>query len=64
MDGRWLAITEAAAYARISRSGLYKFIAAGRLKVYKLGSRTLIRSADLDALIESGTAPAVKAGNP
>lgn len=58
MDSRWLAISEAAAYAKISRSNLYKFIAAGRLPVSKLGARTLVDRADIDALIEGGAAPA------
>jgi excisionase family DNA binding protein len=58
MDGRWMTVAEAAAYARISRSGLYQFVASGRLPIRKLGARTLVDRGDVDRLIESGTASA------
>jgi excisionase family DNA binding protein len=63
MDARWMTVAEGAQYARISRSGLYKFIAAGRLPVRKLGARTLVDRRDIDALIEGDAAPS-KADRP
>jgi excisionase family DNA binding protein len=60
---RWMTVAEAATYARISRSGLYKLIAAGRLPIRKLGARTLVDRRDIDALIE-GTAAPTKADRP
>jgi excisionase family DNA binding protein len=58
-----MTVAEGAQYARISRSGLYKFIAAGRLPVRKLGARTLVDRRDIDALIEGDAAPS-KADRP
>lgn len=42
-------IDEAVAATGIGKSKLYLEIAAGRLKIRKLGSRTLILKADLEA---------------
>lgn len=42
-------IAEAATHLRISRSFLYKLIAAGSIKVAKLGHRTLITGAQIEA---------------
>ena len=58
----WLSVAEAATHARVSRSSLYLLIAAGALPVRKLGRRTLIARAELDSLIEAGTAPTAPGG--
>jgi excisionase family DNA binding protein len=46
-------INEAAAASGFGRTKLYQEINAGNLKAVKLGSRTLIRSTDLEAFISS-----------
>lgn len=46
---------EAAQMLGISRAHLYKMINHGVLRRSKIGSRTLILVADLEALIESAT---------
>lgn len=58
MDQRQLDLTqqvftvaEAAAHLKISRALLYKFIGAGDLRTIKLGTRTLIRGAELDRFV-------------
>jgi excisionase family DNA binding protein len=51
-------IKDAAVALGIGRTKLYELINAGELSVVKLGSRTLIRRADLEALLDkvaSGT---------
>lgn len=62
MDARWMTVAEGAQYARISRSGLYKFIATGRLPIRKLGARTLVDRCDIDRLIEGTAAPTATGG--
>lgn len=44
---------EATAASGISRTTMYGLIKAGELIPVKIGARTLIRRADLEALIES-----------
>jgi excisionase family DNA binding protein len=46
-------INEAAAASGCGRTKLYQEINAGNLKAVKLGSRTLIKSADLEAFVSS-----------
>lgn len=58
----WLSAAEAAHYARVGRTKLYELIKTGALKPRKLGRRTLIARAELDALIDNGAAP--KSGTP
>ena len=48
-----LTIDDAATYSGEPRSKLYELAAAGRLKVFKSGRRTLISVASLDAHIAS-----------
>ena len=45
-------IKEASAACGISRSTLYGLIKAGELVTVKIGSRTLIRRADLEGLLD------------
>jgi excisionase family DNA binding protein len=45
-------INEATAVCGISRTTLYGLMKAGELTPVKIGARTLIRHADLEALIE------------
>ena len=46
-----LSVREAAAALGISRPTLYRLIGRGELTPFKLGSRTLILRADLEALV-------------
>jgi excisionase family DNA binding protein len=46
-------IDEATAATSFGRTKLYQEINAGNLKAVKLGSRTLIRRADLEAFLSS-----------
>jgi excisionase family DNA binding protein len=46
-------IREAAAASGVGRTKLYQEMNAGNLKAVKLGSRTLIKSADLEAFVSS-----------
>ncbi|WP_182177855.1 excisionase family DNA-binding protein [Methylobacterium radiotolerans] len=53
MTGQAFNIGEAAAYVGISREMLSRKIAAGHIRVYRLGYRTVrIAKADLDAWLE------------
>lgn len=49
-------IEQAAAACGISRTTIYSLIKAGELNPVKIGVRTLIRHADLEALINRKTA--------
>jgi excisionase family DNA binding protein len=46
-------ITEAARVTAIGRTKLYEFIKEGRLPIVKVGAKTLVRVAALDALLKS-----------
>jgi excisionase family DNA binding protein len=46
-------VVEAAAYLKISRALLYKFIHAGDLHTIKLGTRTIILGAELDRFVRA-----------
>jgi excisionase family DNA binding protein len=48
-------VLEAAAIYRLSRSTLYKMMAAGALRTVKIGGRRLIPRDVLEALISDGT---------
>ena len=60
---KWLSPAEAANYARVGKTRLYELLKSGALRPRKLGRRTLIARAELDQLIETGTAP-TKADRP
>lgn len=47
----FLTVEEAAEFLRISRVSIYRWIAQGRLKKFKVGSRTLLRKEDVHALV-------------
>lgn len=47
-----LRVSEACASLSISRSKLYEELAAGRLKAFKCGSRTLIPTAEIKAWLD------------
>lgn len=51
-----LSISEVADYFRSSRGHVYNLLRRGELLSVKVGGRTLIRRADVDALIERSTA--------
>lgn len=48
-----MSINQAAAYAGLSRSTIYRLMQRGELQTLKIGSRRLVRRADIDALLES-----------
>ena len=60
----WLSIFDPARYARIGKTRLYQLINLGELRPRKLGRRTLLARAEIDALIEAGSAPTTKASKP
>ncbi len=45
-------VNEAAQYLRISRAHLYKLIRDGRIKTVKLGTRTIVRGAELERFLD------------
>jgi excisionase family DNA binding protein len=45
-------------YIGISRSGAYRLIDAGRLKIVKIGRRTLIRQSEIARFIAEAEGPA------
>ncbi|WP_233245805.1 helix-turn-helix domain-containing protein [Marinicauda salina] len=47
-----MSINQAAAYAGLSRSTIYRLMQRGELQTLKIGSRRLVRKADVDALLE------------
>lgn len=51
-----LTIEEARNHLRVSRGTLFNLLGSGELSKVKIGSRTLIRRSDVDALIKRGAA--------
>jgi len=45
-------VGEAAHYLRISRALLYQLIRQGRIKTVKIGTRTIIRGAELERFLD------------
>ena len=60
----WFTVQEAIRYSKRGKTSLYAMFKAGTLRPRKLGKRTLIARAELDAANEAGAAPAAKAGRP
>ncbi len=55
----WLTLPEGAAYLRVAKSTLYRWIRQGRLPLYHLGEKVArVKRADLDALAHSGPSSA------
>jgi excisionase family DNA binding protein len=52
MHHEFLRIDEAAALARCARSTIYELVRAGRLRIRKVGRRSLIAKQELMAMIE------------
>ncbi|WGJ14150.1 helix-turn-helix domain-containing protein [Methylocapsa sp. D3K7] len=48
-------INDACDALQISRSHLYALAAVGKIKLIRIGSRTLVPEAELDRLVEQGT---------
>ena len=48
-----MSIGQVVSYAGLSRSTLYRLMQRGELRSLKIGSRRLVRKADIDALLES-----------
>lgn len=53
---RCFTINEAAAHLRISRAMLYKYIAANKIRPVKLGTRTIIRGAEIERFLDAAQA--------
>jgi excisionase family DNA binding protein len=53
----WFTVQEAIRYSKRGKTSLYAMFKAGTLRPRKLGKRTLIARAELDAAIEAGAAP-------
>lgn len=51
VEHRLCSIREATALLGLSRSTIYRLISEGELAMHKIGGRTLIRKADLDAMM-------------
>ena len=51
-----LRINDAVAISGLSRSTLYKLASLGKLRLTRVGGRTLILRADLEALLQAGVA--------
>jgi excisionase family DNA binding protein len=51
-----LSIAEASRYLRISRALLYELIRNGRIKTVKIGTRTIIRGAELERFLDQQAA--------
>jgi excisionase family DNA binding protein len=49
---RWLTPAEACEFARIGRTTLYRLCRKGHIRPRKIGARTLIARAELDAFID------------
>lgn len=50
---KYLSVDEACAKAGgVSRAHLYRLIKSGKIKAYKLGSRTLLTHEDIEAAVE------------
>jgi excisionase family DNA binding protein len=59
----WLTVQEAIRYSKRGKTTLYAMFKDGTLRPRKLGRRTLVARAEIDALIE-GAAPTTKADRP
>jgi len=51
-----LRINDAVAISGLSRSTLYKLASLGKLRLTRVGGRTLVLRADLEALLQAGVA--------
>ena len=47
----YLTVAQAVSYLRIGRSTLYSLVSDGKLRVRKIGRRSVIARSDLDALL-------------
>jgi excisionase family DNA binding protein len=55
-------VNEFCAWSRLGRTKTYEFIAQGKLPIFKIGSKTLIRVDDAKALLDSFSPTAVRQG--
>jgi excisionase family DNA binding protein len=53
-EGPFLSVREAADLLRIGKQSIHRYLRLGKLKKFKVGSRTLIRHDDLLALVREG----------
>jgi excisionase family DNA binding protein len=52
-DSQFLSVTEAADLLRVSVVSIRRYLGQGKLKRFKVGSRTLVRQADVLALVRA-----------
>jgi excisionase family DNA binding protein len=45
-------VSEAAQYLRISRAFFYQLIRSGRIRTVKIGTRTIVRAAELERFLD------------
>jgi excisionase family DNA binding protein len=48
---QWMTIDEAAAYLRVGKTTMYKLLADGEIKPFKIGRKNLFRPEDLDRFL-------------
>ena len=53
MEAIAISISEAASILGVGRTSIYNLIREGRLEVFKLGRRTLIKTASIRRLVEA-----------
>lgn len=53
-DRRGLSVREAAQYLGIGTTSLYKLIRQGRVRIIKLGSRTIVPRAEIERVLNGG----------
>jgi excisionase family DNA binding protein len=53
-QGPFLSVREAGDLLRIAKQSIHRYIRLGKLKKFKVGSRTLIRRDDVLALVREG----------
>lgn len=52
MDDQYVTVPEAMAYLRCKKTLIFRLLAEGKLERRKLGSKTLVTIASLEALVE------------
>lgn len=52
-DPRWLSISEACAYAKFSKSSIWRYHKAGLLTIHRIGGKHLVDASELDLVIRA-----------
>lgn len=53
LQGQFVSVPEAAALLRISPVSIRRYLGQGKLKRYKVGARTLLKTSDVLGLVEA-----------